>query len=352
MVGIQNNEPICEDEVKVECPDGRIAIGVRSDGSLRCGEPPPGSCPTAEVLLCGKSVTLFADGHGDSQVIEVSTDPGNPGGEREARYDCRDGSWRFVDDWGDPCECTPQTQAPEVDDCGSWSNCGDRFSGNQTTQRVYTCPDGDWDTITIDDSMCACDETVRTRDRSCPSGYNGGRIYEENRHDCSQDPPRCSGWQETGRDCSCTPKTDTRQRSCSGGLSGKIVEQRKFECPGGNSSPGSWTGWEETSNTCTCVPTSRTEDRDCPTRGHVGEYQVKVEFTCPDARTVETVVTNTCAPPPPVVCQWTMVGSGGTIQSTPLPTRDGSICECGSDSKACSSSLGGGQYRYGSCNCQ
>ena len=360
MVGIRNGAPVCQAEVRIQCPAGRIAIGIRADGSLHCGAPPPGSCSTQAVNICGNSATLPASSHNQRQTVSVSTAPGNPGGTRHSRYRCNNGSWRHQATWGDPCNCTPASNPPTSSSCASWSGCGNRFTGTQTTQSVFQCPSGRWSTTVIDNSGCVCDPTVRTRDISCPSGFNSGRIYQENRHDCAASPPACTGWQETSRTCACNPDRQTRQINCPSGLTGRIDQERNFTCPGGSASPGSWGSWQNVggqpdSAFCACVPQDYNEDRSCPTAGHVGTYTVRVQYLCPSQTWQETVLVNTCTAPPAVYCKWIMQGTGGVTQTDELPTEHLDPCQCATEqgsSKSCSRSLGTSSHRYGVCICQ
>ena len=359
MTGIQNGAPICETEVRIQCPSGLIAIGVNPDGSLNCGAPPAPGCVNANVNLCTANRTLFATNHGSTQTISTSTAPGNPGGTRSARYRCDNGSWVHESTWGDPCNCTAASNPIQTVSCAAWSACGNRFTGTQTRQAQYSCPSGTWNTVTINNSGCTCANTVRTRNRSCPPGFNdpAGIITQENRHDCAASPPACTGWLTTSNTCACLPDTDTRQINCPGGLTGTIDQERFFTCPSGSTNPGNWGAWQNVggqpdSAFCSCVPSTNIEDRSCPTPGHIGVYQVQVDFQCPSATTVETVVTDTCAPPPPVTCSWNMLGTGGSTGGAPLPRKDGLSCTCGSPNNSCSKDLGGGVYRYGACECK
>ncbi len=351
MTGIKNGAPICETEIKVECAGGAIAIGVKADGTLKCGAPPPSGCVNATVNLCTESKTLFAAKHGTRQKISASTAPGNPGGTRYARYRCDNGSWKQETTWGSHCDCTPKTGTPKTKSCKSWSYCGYRFTGNKTVQTNFICPSASNEKVT-DDSGCVCDSSFTTRKVSCPKGFSKGKVEQKNTHNCGTTPPSCTGWQEIGRTCECVPKNQTRERNCTGGLKGKIYEERDFTCTGGPTNPGTQGGWKEVSRTCecvpktetrkknctgglkgkidqerkftcpsgptgpgtqegwknvdgkpdssfcTCTPSSKVVDRNCPIAGQLGEYRIKEEFQCPSGTTVKTVVKNTCAPPP------------------------------------------------------
>ena len=352
MVGIRDGAPICRTEVRIECPGGSIATGIDSNGELECSDPPPPGCPTVNVNLCSETEILPASDHGQRRDISVTT---SAGGTRYARYQCDSGSWDLVWTWGDPCDCTASTGTPRDVSCRRWSSCGNRYSGTRTIQTNFVCPEGRSRTITLDDSGCTCLETSRERQRSCPSGFNGGRIFQRNTHDCSATPPRCSGWIEYDRTCSCTPETDTRTLSCPSGLTGEIRQERNFTCPGGSTNPGVQGGWTTVSNTCTCVPSSRVESRSCPISGHSGTYRVRVNFNCPSATYSEEVIENTCVAPPPIPYYWRSYQSGSpTFGPSRRGPQVGDRCdesEAG-DRVNCHTVIGSGTYGNFRCQCR
>lgn len=346
MTGIKNNQPICSDEVIVECPGDQVMKGVNADGELICSGAPPGACATETVDVCGEQKTLFAGPHGTTRTVYA-------GASRGEEYHCQNGNWVLAVGWG-LCECTPYVWDTYTTSCNDYSGgCGRAFTGTRTMQWDVTCPWGTWVNTTIDDSNCTCVESQATRQEDCPAGFNSGSVSYVNRHVCSG-TPHCSGWIETGNTCSCSPTSETRTLTCPTGQTGSITQKRDFSCAGGSTNPGSWGSWTTTSNTCTCVSNEYTQWEDACPVGTVGQVQYKYTKECPNTTYTKTEVSNTCAVPPPVVCQWKIQGTG-TTQNFPLTIKDGDVCDCGTEkgnSKSCTTAIGNGQHRLSNCICQ
>jgi len=362
MTGIRNGAPICKDEIIVTCPSNSIAIGIKSNGKLKCAAPPLPGCASETTTICNKSKLLPAAPHGTKQKISVSTDPGNPGGTRSQDFKCKNGKWLAQgSEYGSPCDCTTATGGTETVSCAVSSDCGSRFSGTgAVVQQQFQCPSARWTGVEITPGNCKCETTTGPiKKSSCPSNlYNkkGGKIEYRYTHNCTT---RQCERKELGNTCGCVPKTEHKSKQCPGGLTGTIDLQRKVTCPDGPNGTykkGPWEnkGGKPDSFFCSCEANKFVDKQDCPTSGHVGDYWVEVDFQCPSAKTVETVVKNTCAPPPEPTCAWKIQGSGNQTSEVPTGKPHNASCGCETDlgkGGLCHRSLGS-RYEIGPCLCE
>lgn len=355
MTGIRNNAPVCEDEIRVTCPAGHFVVGVDADGGLLCDVAPPAPCQTTDVLLCSQSETLFAASHNQYKTISVEPS-GNPGGTRYRKYRCENGTWKHVNTWGDPCECTPGFKNPYTTLCASGSICGHRYTGIKTDQKQKICPSGEEITVTLNSEGCIPIPSSDTKDFNCPHGFNTGKITKRSTHDIIT--RTCSAWAEEENTCQCTPNISYREKPCTGdGMVGSISQERGFFCPNGPDSPGERQGWHNVGNQpdstfCSCENSSYEEDRDCPIDGEVGDYRVRVDFDCTTNAYTETPIEDTCRPAGQISCTWQSDSNQTTLRRFPAEFALGDSCDCG-DTGSCSDNSSAPDFIHkGTCTCR
>ncbi len=356
MTGIRNNQVVCEDNVIVPCRNGYVMTGINSDGTMRCNAPPPLGCGTARKRLCGEIRTLHAGRDQEQQTLRG----GLEGNRRWETYICQNQSWRLLRSGG-LCSCDEGPISNRLLSCsyGWWSTCGQRYTGTKTEERYRSCPSGSIGTRIISDD-CVCIESSKRTTGGCPWGYNTGRREYINTFNCTT--RRCSGNILTSDTCSCTPRRETRWPYCTGGLSGRYQQERFFSCPNGEDNPGTWSGWTDVAGSgsadrCRCAESSSIRPETCP-EGQEGHIATNVELTCPDplqppVRVETPIIYEACHVPPPIQCEWEMIGSGGQREDFPLLIQDGTPCSCESDvgNRRQCSKTSGSSFRYGQCNC-
>jgi prepilin-type N-terminal cleavage/methylation domain-containing protein len=356
ITGISNNAPNCE-VVRIGCPGNRIVVGINSNGTLNCGEPPE-SCPTQQVVLCsGESAetteTLPTSSSGTDIILTAGTNTGN---EYTQEWTCNDGTWEMENSYG-LCECNASSSNFRYNvSCADESerDCGRRWEGTQDLETRTVCPSGDTvvDYVTRDD--CSCIETESVNNWSCgvswinswvlndpaPDGYryNTGEVEAFNQHVCPGE--YCSGWQERSSDCGCVneaPWIDSR--SCRNGVPAPAEEYvtYQFVCDGGEG-PGQYGQVQEISvddSACVCDEgVTNGPVRDCtdgriPRDGYSGVPTLITTSWDGSSCTTSTAdagpETDYCMEPPPLRCYLEDVSPLPGVNAV-LPR--GSQCDC------------------------
>ncbi len=347
MIGIKNGAPVCSDDIQIRCPAGTSVLGIKNDGSLDCGVD-PNSCPTTNVQICGETKALFGGKWGVPTLAEVEG-----GLNRQERYVCENGTWKFRD-YNGVCSCPASNTKIIQKNCAQWTECGNVQSGKKTVEEGLFCPQGSWQSNTIDDSQCTCRETSQTKTHGCPNGFNKGNITETHQNTCNGNTPSCARTNVVNT-CACEAETTTRNVNCPDGMDGRYQEERTFNCPGGSTSPGSWTGWTEVPGSqaanCKCTPKTENTTKACGA-GMVGEIKVKTKKSCPSGETTVEEDASQCQPAPPVYCQWGMISSSGQTTSNSSGIKSGQSCDCGDGTTSCKKFLDGSTYELGVCSCK
>ena len=358
MVGIANGAPICQNEIRITCDPGEFVTGIDSNGELICSGPPAAGCPAEARAVCPSpnaspppagvpTDILPSSFDGQRHTITLPTDPGNPGGTRNARFRCDAGTWRLEASWGDPCNCTagPPNVNPNAS-CNIPNSCNGTFSGTAivTSQRI--CPSGGSNTTT-DRSACVCQGGTRMITPSCPPGFNVNNQTQSINYVCNADPTAagtCTPGAITGS-CECSPtSTPLPNAPCPSLLNGSIPQTREFTCPGGSTAPGVTNVVPDRNDPaviatyCTCNNSNSQRTVVCPVdQGFIPDMAAieTTTVTCSVSDPLNPTVTVTldtsaCVLANTSACLWTRVNAiGGSSQPGNPNITD--PCDCVAD---------------------
>jgi prepilin-type N-terminal cleavage/methylation domain-containing protein len=338
MVGVNNGRPDCRDQLTAECPSGQLMTGINPDGSLRCSARP---CAASSVNECSVSNALPAAAHGAWYQV-------NTGASRSRWFLCNDGSWVGQGSWAGSCTCTPGVISTVT------TACGTGWTGNQTTTTTRVCPAGTT-TTTTNRSGCVCDPIYQNGTRACPPGHSG--IIQTRRNWICPTGYWGSYYDLAGgNSCSCTNSTETRTVPCGTGLTGNIPQSRTVTCTVTGVTYGTWTNTQPPSAVCTCNPQTETRYDPCPA-GYSGSIQMQRTFTCSSGYAgswggwTPVAGGNTCAPIPPVTCNWNSSTLGQGPYSFPKGVSMEDPCTCGQTDE-CYYKSGDEYTHYGTCTCE
>jgi len=301
LVGIANNQPICQDEIFVQCPAGQTITGINSNRQIVCDTPPAPRCPVTSVTtFCGTTETLpdlhstgtasvysgqchylsdytqsdativagidaatsgmtalqmidYANNDMNAQpLVDLACDSGASDALVRDTYRCDSGSYTFLsahERWTKSGGFTPfiTTMA------SPWpAESGVSYPGDANNNSNH--------------HDCWCREQYRGRTVACGTHYSGTAVVFE-RHDC---PQTRHDWRVIKTDtsnCLCTPGTQPVVQSClsyynsvngtthTSGLAGNVTLYYDVTCSGNVPSVGATPSSVDTSG-CYCPASS------------------------------------------------------------------------------------------------
>ncbi len=282
LVGIENGQPMCEDEIYVSCPDGSFIKGIDASGVVKCDTAPQPRCFQANVnTTCnGRVSTTTTRSIGN-------LGPGTASGDVEFAYsgECRkitDRNWSYFNAQSSGFSSyadvqahinTLNTEVRAIEECGALSN-------NSQVRDAYVCNSGTWNHASAQEKLypwssfpgninagapwpaetsyngtdvnnssyyhdCWCREDYRVRAARCGDGTWRG--YRIEKHRC---PQTSHYWHHVYTNyslCTCTPVDRPSGQSCNSyynevapttgtnGLGGTAYKNYHYTCPGGPS---------------------------------------------------------------------------------------------------------------------
>ncbi|MCB1840503.1 MAG: type II secretion system protein, partial [Alphaproteobacteria bacterium] len=222
MDGISNAAPECQTIAAVtelRCPPGQIMIGMDSNGTLKCTDP-PSLCDPEDRTICGETQTLPSALIGTQHTLLA-------GASRQERYECKNISgvirWEINPNLvSGVCTCDPtQTQT-------GTGGCGLGYTGTRPYTETRQCPSGTWGPPVYTNGFnvdCLCVGYDDHRDLACPPGYNVGVDREINHYTCDgSNNLVSSGWMDDPGNptpCACVEQDVSETNlECTGGLDG------------------------------------------------------------------------------------------------------------------------------------
>ncbi len=339
--GFSNAKIDCTINPEFRCPPGDKLKGIFPDGSLNCGSFT--GCPSQNITLCP------ADNYNLPASLPNTWHLTNPvsGISHQQWWRCQsNGTWLHWSNVG-ICSCTPVDITTTV-------SCNSRRPGNWTgTIQLKTetvCPSGTTTYTELSDN-CVCDPKTNTGTSSCPSGFTGTKITENNWTCTDADNGSWSGWHVVLPDnyCTCNPSSQQMDFACPAGYTGTLTKEKDFVCPA-----GTWTGWDDKPpvvDTCTCggtPPDTRVIGCTSPLVGSIVQHR---NYNCLlDAWDPWFEFSNDCG-------AVTFSLRDKSVPTGPLsgalPRHLGSTCTVPGETVACSSFAGGGKFwHYPVCECE
>ncbi len=236
LVGIENGDAICEEEIFVYCPNGSFVKGVDSDGTVICDAAPEAGCENMNITTtCGDTRTLEETISGEYREVysgecRMITDydqeqfeimlAGLTVAEIQTEIDNINNEERTV---GDCAVATSQVRDTYQCSAGTWNH----ISAHERQRRWDSYPDnpnigqpwtaeisymGDDPENYNDNHDCWCREDYRLVTYSCPNSDPGMRIRIL-KHVC---PQTSHHWTRVYTDdqCACVPGTEEVTLSC------------------------------------------------------------------------------------------------------------------------------------------
>ena len=250
LMGIENNGPICVDEVFATCPAGQYIVEIDSDGDILCAGEPDNRCFQQNVTgFCGGSFSL-----GDVDDPMDDSD-GTASGVFETTFE---GECRMIDNYGPlyfAVQIAFMSNFGQVQAHVNSLNAAPRTvttcdSGNDSQVRnAYRCDDGTFNLIRAHEK--------KGPNQSFPANLTttGSSWPAENNYNGAD--PQNNNW---AHDCWCREDYRAQDLACPGGLSGTRVRIQKHRCP---QTTHAWETIYQTDQFCACSPGTTTTTQSC-----------------------------------------------------------------------------------------
>ncbi len=369
MVGIQNGQPICENEVTTGCyTPGEALMGFDANNIPICQNVNviPQPCPASSTIVCNGSpamttVPLPASPHGSLVTLPAA---GYVGHSRQEFWECTNGSWNLINGTG-LCTC-PATETrsqaclpgftgaftqTRTNNCATIPPTYGTWLPPAPTGPVFTYPPG---------SGCTCQNIFEPQNLTCPAGHSppgGLQPRRERTFTCSSTTSGSwSAWTYFNWPCTCGVPNVTRPAFCPSPLTGSFTQTSSFNCA---ATPPAWTAWTPATapgGTCTCTPRVTDRTGPCPP-GETGTITYRDTVACP-AGTLTTVIIDApvpigpdCVPTPPVICTLKPNGNSTGSGTARMGPDVSSTCTCGGGASIPCSQRVGSNFIYYSCTC-
>ncbi len=293
MVGIEDGEAICEDEIFLSCPNGGVITGINADGEIICGTAPAKSCPQTDVVsACGDTHTI-----GDL--------PTTLSGNVALTYS---GECRLITDYDEEYFATALAGKSHGQ---IYNHVNNQLNSEDRT--IVDCgPDEDYAQIR---ETYQCNDSVWTKRRTHEKGYpwqsfpsnplsSGGSQAAETNGNAHPD----NNNNRYNHDCWCREDYRVFAQNCPGGLSGYQYVVQKHRCP---QTYHRWQTIYTQTEQCACVASTTTEHQSCNsyydevngtsgTTGLSGNVALTYDITCQDGAPVQgttptSIDTSDCA---------------------------------------------------------
>ncbi len=292
LIGIENNAPICSDEIFISCPDGSFIKGIDANGVVKCNTAPLPRCyQVSKNTSCHGKISTNTTGNISDLV------GGTPSGGVEFLYsgECRmitdyDGSYfaskapsfSDFDDVKDHIELLNDANGNgNKNDDRTVVDCSAGEAGSQVRD-AYLCTAGNWSKISTHEKVYPYWNNFSSN----PVGNGGAWYWPAEMNYGGSDNANTNG----NHDCWCREDYRTRKVACTDGtLRAYVIEKRKC--------PQTWNSWNNVyTNTdlCTCVETTTNNNLSCneyydelkplppnTTTGILGNVTKKFNITCP-----------------------------------------------------------------------
>jgi prepilin-type N-terminal cleavage/methylation domain-containing protein len=354
MQGITNAAPDCASALPVtelRCPAGQVMIGMDTNGTLKCSDP-PGICDPEDRTICGATQTLPMATIGAQYILSA-------GASRLERYECINDTgtirWEINPNWvSGVCTCDPAQTTTGV------GGCGLGYTGTRPYTQTMQCPSGTWGPIVYDNAFgtdCTCVGYDNYRDLACGAGYNEGVDREVNHYTCDGSGNLVSsGWMDDSTNptpCACVEQNVSETNlACVGGLDGTYSRTNHLSCPS-----ATWDGWVYDYSGCSCnASKTRTRVVSCPAP-QIGSITEQDTFTCTSGTTgywndTWVQIFDDCSTPPPTVCTWNPIGTPVQVVTQPAVPRAGAECTCGTGTSGCFEYGDPNYLKYNMCTCE
>ena len=204
----------CKNDIGVFCPANQVLTGFT--GNPRQPQCAPAvvsaSCAPSTVTWCGTPFSLPATTSGTQKQITA-------GDCRKLNYQCNNGNWGVLNDWGG--ECTDRNWTASNQPCGQgftgkYTYSGTVCTGTQTSNWDTACPP-------------TCIPYTTSSSTACPANFSGTGPTTTQTYICSSDkrthvldPSKTT---TSGGACSCSKKSQNTFSSCPTG------QKRKASAP-------------------------------------------------------------------------------------------------------------------------